>query len=131
MVEADARATLYGKSLRNADVQLRPGEGLTNIPGYPKWDTTQVHTMKIKVLDGKVEMFIDDVQEPVVGMIPKDYYGYIALAVGNNKGWFDNLTIQPLDEWGNKISLAENEKQSEFSGEDIETDTWTDNSEWD
>jgi len=131
-VEADARATLYGKSLRNSDVRIIPGDGVTNLPGYPKWDTTQIHTMKIRVLDGRVELVVDDANadNPVIGIIPKDYYGYIALAVGNNKGWYDNLTIQPLDEWGNKISLAENEKQSAFNPEDIETDTWEDNSEW-
>ncbi len=133
MVESDGRGTLYGKSLRNADLRLRPGEGIINIPGYPQWDTTQIHTMKLRVLDGKVVMIIDDAntEDPVVGLIPKDYYGYIALAVANNKGWFDNLTIQPLDEWGNKITLAENENQAEFKAEDIETDTWVDNSEWD
>ena len=131
-VEADARATLYGKSLRNADMRLIPGEGTTNLPGYPKWDITQIHTMKLKVLDGRVEMIIDDinVEDPTIGILPKDYYGYIALAVANNKGWFDNLTIQPLDEWGNKITLAENENQSIFNPDDIETDVWTDNSEW-
>ena len=132
-VEADGRGTLYGKSLRNADVKLQPYEGDENIPGYPKWNTSEIHTMKLRVIDGRVEMIIDDknTDEPIIGIIPDDYYGHIALAVGNNKGWFDNLTIQPLDEWGNKITLEENEKQSAFNPEDIETDTWTDNREWD
>ncbi|MBO5020177.1 MAG: hypothetical protein J6D52_05890 [Clostridia bacterium] len=132
MVESDARATLYGKSLRNADIRIIPGDGVTNLPGYPKWDTKMVHFMKLRVLDGKVEMIVDgaNIDDPAIGVLPKDYYGYIALAVANNKGWFDNLTIQPLDEWGNKITLAENEKQSSFNPEDIETDTWIDNSEW-
>lgn len=132
MVESDARATLYGKSLRNADIRIIPGDGVTNLPGYPKWDTKMVHFMKLRVLDGKVEMIVDgaNIDDPAIGVLPKDYYGYIALAVANNKGWFDNLTIQPLDEWGNKITLAENEKQSTFNPDDIETDTWVNNSEW-
>ena len=132
-VEADGRGTLYGKSLRNADLKLQPYEGDENIPGYPKWNTSEIHTMKLRVIDGRVEMIVDDknTDQPIIGIIPDDYYGHIALAVGNNKGWFDNLTIQPLDEWGNKITLEENEKQSAFNPEDIETDTWTDNREWD
>jgi len=132
MVESDARATLYGKSLRNADLRIIPGDGVTNLPGYPKWDTTQIHTMKLKVLDGRVEMIVDgaNINDPAIGVLPKNYYGHIALAVANNKGWFDNLTIEPLDEWGNKITLAENEMQSVFNPDDIETDVWVDNSEW-
>lgn len=132
MVESDARATLYGKSLRNADLRIIPGEGSTNLPGYPKWETKTVHSLKLKVLDGRVEMIVDDANadNPVIGILPKDYCGYIALAVANNKGWFDNLTIQPLDEWGNRISLAENEKQLVFNPDDIEKNVWVDNSEW-
>jgi hypothetical protein len=77
-------------------------------------------------------MIVDgaNINDPAIGVLPKNYYGHIALAVANNKGWFDNLTIEPLDEWGNKITLAENEMQSVFNPDDIETDVWVDNSEW-
>ena len=132
-VESDARGLLNGKSIRNRNDLLRimPGQGFTNLPGYPQYDTTQIHTMKLKVIEGRAYMYIDDIEEPVTAIIPKDYYGNIALAVGNNLGWFDNLTIQPLNEWGEKVTLAESELYYLYNSEDVETDSWSgDNSEW-
>jgi len=132
-VESDARALMQGKSIRNGDDlrRIMPGEGRTNLPGYPKYDTNEIHTMRIKVLEGRAYMYIDNIEQPVTAIIPKDFYGNIALAVGNNLAWFDNLTIQPLNEWGEKVTLAESKSHYKYDSEDIEMNSWNgDTNEW-
>lgn len=132
-VESDARGLLQGKSIRNRDSlnRIMPGEGSTNLPGYPKYDTNEIHTMRIKVLEGRAYMYIDNIEQPVTAIIPKDFYGNIALAVGNNLAWFDNLTIQPLNEWGEKVTLAESKSHYKYDSEDIEMNSWNgDTNEW-
>ncbi len=144
MIEADARAMARGLDVKNIsddgrwpssfEYLIKPW--IPNIENYPsqgdKNFNNYTHKLKLRVVEGKAEMWVDDTKDPLTMLIPRDYAGYVGIGVTNNSCSYDNLKIQPLNEFGKPITLEESDRLIEnFSLENVEADPWDgDTSEW-
>lgn len=144
MIEADARAMARGLDVKNIsddgrwpssfEYLIKPW--IPNIENYPsqgdKIFNNYTHKLKLRVVEGKAEMWVDDTKDPLTMLIPRDYAGYVGIGVTNNSCSYDNLKIQPLNEFGKPITLEESDRLIEnFSLENVEADPWDgDTSEW-
>ncbi len=128
--EKEGKPIIKGQSIYN------PNNGTSVYPWEPWIDdytNVNVKTIRLRVVEGIAQLWINENELPITAIIAPDSEGYISIGSVNGQQLFNNLVIKPLDEFGNEITLAENAEilKTEWTKKDIESDIWNgDNSDW-
>lgn len=93
----------YGRVIYEQDIT----DGQDFIQTY---DPSKQHHMTIRVLDGVVEMQVDDSDKYYADLDDAILGGFIGFGACGNYVTYDNLTLTALDEFGEPMSLADAEK---------------------